>query len=79
MNLKPMDENTLAFLLDLVADYENTLSEHRDSNDDFLSGWKGAAEVILELAITHFSDLEYPIESDYLTFMEAIKNADTEQ
>lgn len=67
MNLKPMDENTLAFLKELAEMYD------RSRNQGYVSPF--LAEVAY-LAVKHWSDTSNPLIKD---FMEAIKNANTDQ
>lgn len=64
MNLKPMDENTLKFLKALVISYSVRRSV--------------GLEKALILANIHFSNPDEK-KMTFSEFMEAIKNADTDQ
>lgn len=86
MNLKPMDENTLKFLKALVATCEKMQAAPRQmdilfSADRMWVGKQGAYRDVLLTAILTFSD-DNAIDIDdanVAEFMEAIKNADTDQ
>lgn len=72
MKLKPMDENTLAFLQALVSQHEITLGVIDDKTSAHINGWHAAEVNIIVIAADYFVDSDRRFKN-VNEFMEAIK------
>lgn len=73
MKLKPMDENTLAFLQEMISSYEDTIEQSVESLNSHMSGWLSGNLEMIEWAIVYFTDTDSITRDSITEFMEAIK------
>lgn len=73
MNLKPMDENTKAFLKELVSQHEQTIQIMENEGSQYLDTWFDVERDYLRIARRIFTTDEKVCTLE--AFMEAIKNA----